>query len=210
MRGRAADDGAGVPPPPPLVPLVAGVGARRGVPVAEVLELITASCAAAGYAVRQVVALATVVAKADEPGLTGAARELGVPLRSFPAAALAAVPVPEPSAAAAAAARTPSVAEAAALLAAGPGAVLAAGKRKSPPPARATCALAVPAGRAGTAVTDSGALTAGREGAPVVPSTGTVIVMASPNPPRRGPDRRTAVAGDPAPGSATPGSKEPQ
>ncbi|MFE3886883.1 cobalamin biosynthesis protein [Streptomyces lydicus] len=212
MRGRAADGGAGVPPPPPLGPLVAGVGARRGVPVAEVLELITASCAAAGYAVRQVVALATVAAKADEPGLTGAARELGVPLRSFPAAALAAVPVPEPSAAAAAAAAagTPSVAEAAALLAAGPGAALAAGKRKSPPPARATCALAVPAGRAGPAVTDSSALTAGREGAPVVPSTGTVIVMASPNPPRRGPDRRTAVAGDPAPGSATPGSKEPQ
>ncbi|MGX1761522.1 cobalamin biosynthesis protein [Streptomyces lydicus] len=209
MRGRAADDGAGVPPPPPLAPLVAGVGARRGVPVAEVLELITASCAAAGYAVRQVVALATVAAKADEPGLTGAARELGVPLRSFPAAALAVVPVPEPSAAAAAAAGTPSVAEAAALLAAGPGAVLAAGKRKSSP-ARATCALAVPAGGAGPAVTDSGALTAGREGVPVVPSTGTVIVMASPNPPRRGPDRRTAVAGDPAPGSATPGSKEPQ
>lgn len=156
MRGRAADEAhgageaeeAGAPLPPPLVPLVAGVGARRGVPASEVLELITASCTAAGYAVRQVVSLATVAAKADEPGLTAAARELGVPLRSFPAAALAAVRVPEPSAAASAAVGTPSVAEAAALLAAGPGAALAAGKRKSPPPARATCALA------GRAVTD--------------------------------------------------------
>ncbi|MFG2832847.1 cobalamin biosynthesis protein [Streptomyces sp. NPDC048434] len=199
MRDRAADE-AGAP----AVPLVAGVGARRGVPVSEVLELITATCTAAGYAARQVVALATVAAKAAEPGLTGAARELGVPLRSFPAAALAAVRVPAPSAAAAAAAGTPSVAEAAALLAAGPGATLAVGKRKSPPPARATCALA------GPAVTDSGAFTAGREGAAAVPSAGAVIVNDLPNPPRRGPDRRTAVVGDPAPDSATPGTKEIQ
>ncbi|MGX7761795.1 cobalamin biosynthesis protein [Streptomyces angustmyceticus] len=138
--GEARAASAADAPRAPLVPLVAGLGARRGVPVSDVLELLAASCAAAGYAVGQVTALATVAAKAAEPGLTGAARELGVPLRSFPAAALAAVRVPEPSAAAAAAVGTPSVAEAAALLAAGPGAALAAGKRKS---ARATCALAV-------------------------------------------------------------------
>ncbi|WP_413252108.1 cobalamin biosynthesis protein [Streptomyces caniferus] len=208
MTSRAADEAPGAGDTgtagAPLAPLVAGVGARRGVPVSEVLELIAASCAAAGYAPHQVVALATVAAKAAEPGLTGAARALGVPLRSFPAAALAAVRVPEPSTAAAAAVGTTSVAEAAALLAAGPGAVLAAGKRKSAPPARATCALA------GPAVTDNGALTAGREGAAAVPSAGAVIVMASPNPPRRGPDRRTAVVGDPAPDSAPPGTKETQ
>ncbi|MFC9241709.1 cobalamin biosynthesis protein [Streptomyces decoyicus] len=199
MRRRADGEAGG-----PSAPLIAGVGARRGVPVSEVLELITASCAAAGYAASQVVALATVTAKAAEPGLTGAARALGVPLRSFPAEALAAVRVPEPSAAAAAAVGTPSVAEAAALLAAGPGAALVAGKRKSPPPARATCALA------GPAVTDFGALTAGREGATAVPWTAAVIVMTSPNPPRRGPDRRTGVVGDPAPESATTGTKETQ
>ena len=199
MRRRAADEAGG-----PSAPLVAGVGARRGVPVSEVLELITAACAAAGYASSQVVALATVTAKAAEPGLTGAARALGVPLRSYPAEALAAVRGPEPSAAADAAVGTPSVAEAAALLAAGPGAALVAGKRKSPPPARATCALA------GPAVTDSGALTAGREGAAAVPWTAAVIVMTSPNPPRRGPDRRTGVVGDPAPESATTGTKETQ
>ncbi|WP_063754380.1 cobalamin biosynthesis protein [Streptomyces sp. NRRL S-1813] len=199
MRRRAAEEAGD-----PSAPLVAGVGARRGVPVSEVLELVTAACAAAGYASSRVVALATVAAKAAEPGLTGAARELGVPLRSFPAEALAAVRVPEPSAAAAGAVGTPSVAEAAALLAAGPGAALVAGKRKSPPPARATCALA------GPAVTDSGALTAGREGAAALPCTGAVIVMTSPNPPRRGPDRRTGVVGDPAPESATTGTKETQ
>ncbi|MEV5128657.1 cobalamin biosynthesis protein [Streptomyces decoyicus] len=199
MKRRADGEAGG-----PSVPLVAGVGARSGVAVSEVLELITASCAAAGYAASQVVALATVAAKAAEPGLAGAARALGVPLRSFPAEALAAVRGPEPSAAAAAAVGTPSVAEAAALLAAGPGAALVAGKRKSPPPARATCALA------GPAVTDFGALTAGREGATAVSWTAAVIVMTSPNPPRRGPDRRTGVVGDPAPESATTGTKETQ
>ncbi|MFE0189979.1 cobalamin biosynthesis protein [Streptomyces sp. NPDC059008] len=154
MSRRAADRAGG-----PGAPLIAGVGASRGVPVGEVLDLITAARAAAGLTDRPVVALATVAAKAAEPGLTGAARRLGVPLLSFPAAALAAVRVPDPSPAAAAAVGTPSVAEAAALLAAGPGAELVAGKRKSAPPgrpARATCALAAPA------VTENGVLTAGR------------------------------------------------
>lgn len=200
MTRRADDDTGG-----PAAPLVAGVGASRGVPVREVLDLIRATCAAAGRADRPLTALATVAAKAAEPGLVGAARRLGVPLLAFPAAALAAVRVPAPSPAAAAAVGTPSVAEAAALLAAGPGAELVAGKRKSAPrgrPARATCALAAPA------VTESGVLTAGREGAAAAPSTGADIVMASPNPARRGPERRTAVIGDEAPDSETTGTKE--
>ncbi|WP_411146180.1 Rv2231c family pyridoxal phosphate-dependent protein CobC [Streptomyces sp. x-80] len=145
-----AEPAAGTPPatadataPPPA--LVAGVGASRGVPVAEVLDLVAATLARAGYASGGVTALATVAARAAEPGLVGAARRLGVPLRSYPAEALAAVPVPAPSSTARAAVGTPSVAEAAALLAAGPGAELLVGKRKSAPPgraARATCALA--------------------------------------------------------------------
>ncbi|WP_369356244.1 cobalamin biosynthesis protein [Streptomyces sp. cg2] len=125
--------------------LVAGVGARRGVSAAEVRELVRAALAAAGPEPGALVGLATVAAKAAEPGLLGAAREFGVPLWSFPAAELAAVRVPGPSAAVRAAVGTPSVAEAAALLAAGPGAVLVVGKRVSAPkgrPGAATCALA--------------------------------------------------------------------
>ncbi|MFF4605661.1 cobalamin biosynthesis protein [Streptomyces sp. NPDC001339] len=132
---------------PATAPLSVGVGARPGVTESEVLDLITAALTAAGCATRPIAALATVTAKAGEPGLAGAARRLGVPLRAFPAAALAAVRVPRPSAAAADAVGTPSVAEAAALLAAGPGAELVAGKRTSARPgrpARATCALAAP------------------------------------------------------------------
>lgn len=200
MRPRTADGAA-----ESVAGLVVGVGASRGVPVSEVLDLVTAALAATGCAGRPVAALATVAAKAGEPGLVGAARRLGVPLRSFPAAALAAVRVPTPSTVAAAAVGTPSVAEAAALLAAGPGAELIAGKRTSAPagrPARATCALALPA------VTRSGGLTAGREGALAAPSPGADIVMTFPNPPHRGPDRRPAVHGDKAPHGGTTGTKE--
>lgn len=62
------------------------------------------------------VEVATVDAKADEPGIVGAAARLGVPVRTYPAAALATVRVPNPSDAADGAVGTPSVAEAAALI----------------------------------------------------------------------------------------------
>ncbi|GLW13331.1 MULTISPECIES: cobalamin biosynthesis protein [Streptomyces] len=199
---RRAAGGAGAEP----LRLAAGVGARPGVPAGEVLELLGAALAAVGGGAR-IVALATVAARAAEPGLRAAAHRLGVPLLSFPAAELAAVRVPEPSAVAAAAVGTASVAEAAALLAAGPGAELVSGKRKSAPrgrPARATCALA------GPAVTDKGGRTAEREGAAEAPSRAADIVKTSSHPPRPGSSRRTAVVGGPAPDSTTTGTKETQ
>ncbi|MDT0306782.1 precorrin-3B C(17)-methyltransferase [Streptomyces sp. DSM 44917] len=119
--------------------LLVGVGASRGVGAEEVLELIAGALAQAGLAAGSVAALATAEAKAQEPGLLAAATRLGVPLRCFPSPELAAVPVPNPSAAPLAAVGTPSVAEAGALLAAGPGAQLLVPKRKS---AMATCAVA--------------------------------------------------------------------
>ncbi|WP_428836934.1 cobalamin biosynthesis protein [Streptomyces cuspidosporus] len=126
--------------------LVVGVGARHGVDMEEVAGLIGRTLAAAGLSAGGVVELATVEAKAAEPGLVAAAARFGVPLRGYGAAVLARVAVPCPSGGAAlAAVGTPSVAEAAALLAAGPGGELLVGKRKSAPPgrpARATCAVA--------------------------------------------------------------------
>ncbi|MGK5531967.1 precorrin-3B C(17)-methyltransferase [Streptomyces sp. URMC 129] len=119
--------------------LVVGVGASRGVAADEVLGLVRETLAAAGLSGRSVTALATVTAKAGEPGLNEAAERLGVTLRTYPAEELAAVPVPNPSGAPLAAVGTPSVAEAAALLGAGPGGGLVAEKRKS---AMATCAVA--------------------------------------------------------------------
>nr|WP_228792789.1 cobalamin biosynthesis protein [Nocardia cyriacigeorgica] len=61
--------------------------------------------------------LATVDRRAAEPGVRAAATEFGVPVASFTAAELAAVPVPNPSDHAMSALGIPSVAEAAALLA---------------------------------------------------------------------------------------------
>ncbi|GAA2152417.1 hypothetical protein GCM10009760_48960 [Kitasatospora kazusensis] len=119
--------------------VVVGVGAGRGVPAREVLGLVDAVLAAAGASRPDVARLATLDTKSEEPALRTVARLLGVELVGYPAAALAAVPVPHPSPAVLAAVRTPSVAEAAALLGAGDGGRLVVRKHKS---ARATAAIA--------------------------------------------------------------------
>ncbi|MCX4413122.1 Rv2231c family pyridoxal phosphate-dependent protein CobC [Streptomyces sp. NPDC053741] len=116
--------------------LVVGVGARHGVAAEEVLGLIRRTLAEAGAAAADVVALATLDTRADEPGITGAAARLGVPVRSYPAKALAQVRVPHPSAVSLTAVATGSVAEAAALM---DGGELLVPKRKS---GSATCAVA--------------------------------------------------------------------
>ena len=116
--------------------LVVGAGASRGVTAGEVLGLLDRVLAGAGLSPASVAALATVDAKADEPGLVEAARQRGWPLITHPAGTLAAIPVPTPSQAALAAVGTPSVAEAAAVASA---AELLVPKNKS---AMATIAVA--------------------------------------------------------------------
>lgn len=121
--------------------LVVGVGARRGAACDEVLGLVLDTLRDAGLSVRDVVELATVEAKAGEPGLVAAAERLGAPLRAYPAELLASVRVPGASEAALAAVGTPSVAEAAAL--AGGGELIVT-KRRSRPDGRSpavTCAV---------------------------------------------------------------------
>ncbi|MBG6065526.1 precorrin-3B C(17)-methyltransferase [Micromonospora ureilytica] len=96
--------------------LVAGVGASRGVPAAEVTELLHRVLAEAGLDPASLRCLATADIKADEAGIRSTADALGVPLVTWPATRLAAVDVPHPSEVVRAAVGTPSVAEAAALL----------------------------------------------------------------------------------------------
>ncbi|MEU6802111.1 precorrin-3B C(17)-methyltransferase [Streptomyces neyagawaensis] len=137
--GQPAGDARVVLRPPSLV---VGVGASRGAPVDEVLGLIESALRDAGLSPRSLAELATVDAKADEPGLVEAAARLGVPLVTHSAEELAAVEVPNPSDAPLAAVGTPSVAEAAALVCGGE---LLVPKRKSERadgrPAMATCAV---------------------------------------------------------------------
>ncbi|WNM43116.1 precorrin-3B C(17)-methyltransferase [Micromonospora halotolerans] len=95
--------------------LVAGVGSSRGVPAAEVIDLLRRALADAGLSPASLRCLASVDLKADEAGIRAAADAHGVPLETWPAADLAAVDVPHPSEVVRAAVGTPSVAEAAAL-----------------------------------------------------------------------------------------------
>ena len=96
--------------------LTVGAGASRGVTAAEAGKLMDQALASAGLSPRAVRWLATVDAKAREPGLIAAAAERGWAVRTATAGELAAVDVPTPSEAVRAAVGTPSVAEAAALL----------------------------------------------------------------------------------------------
>ncbi|WP_308123286.1 Rv2231c family pyridoxal phosphate-dependent protein CobC [Modestobacter marinus] len=95
--------------------ITVGVGACHEVAADEVLAAVDAVLPDGADGVT----LATLDARAAEPGLRAAARQRGWELTGHPAAALAAVPVPAPSSRVAAAVGTPSVAEAAALLGGG-------------------------------------------------------------------------------------------
>ncbi|MFJ4623555.1 precorrin-3B C(17)-methyltransferase [Streptomyces sp. NPDC088812] len=153
-RAVAAGSGEVLLRPPSLV---VGVGASRGAPAGEVLDVIEGALRDAGLSARSVAELATVDAKREEPGILGAAERLGVPVVTYSAEELAAVPVPNPSDAPLAAVGTPSVAEAAALARGG---TLLVPKRKSRRgdgrPAMATCAVVRRPGRGRLAVVGLG------------------------------------------------------
>ncbi|WP_432181977.1 precorrin-3B C(17)-methyltransferase [Streptomyces sp. NBC_00063] len=137
--------------------LVVGVGASKGAPADEVLGLVRDTLRDAGLSPLSVTRLATVDAKAGEPGIVAAAEQLGVPVVTYGAETLAAVTVPNPSDAPLDAVGTPSVAEAAALVAGGE---LLVPKRKSVradgKPAMATCAVVRTAPRGRLAVVGLG------------------------------------------------------
>lgn len=101
--------------------LIAGMGSSRGVSVDEAETLLLAALNEAGVARGSLAAIATAEIKADEPGLRLLAQRLGLPLVPHPAAALAAVQVPNPSETVRAVVGSPSVAEAAAVLGTGTG-----------------------------------------------------------------------------------------
>jgi cobalt-precorrin 5A hydrolase/precorrin-3B C17-methyltransferase len=115
--------------------LVAGIGASSGAPREEIDGLLRDALDDAHLARASIAEVATVDVKANEAGIVA----LGLPVRTYAASALARVTVPNPSAVVDDAVGTPSVAEAAALLAAGPGAELVVTKRRS---AHATVAVA--------------------------------------------------------------------
>ncbi len=123
--------------------LALGVGLERDAPAPSLLDHVARTLAAAGLARASVALAATLDLKADEPAVAA----LDLPLRTFDAATLRRVPAPNPSQIVAAAVGTPSVAEAAALAAAGDGAELVAPKRIGRRVTAAVARIAPPPGR---------------------------------------------------------------
>jgi len=105
-----------------------GIGCDRGTPVATLARALDEALARAGATYADVAAVASIDLKADEPGLLALAADQGWHIRFEPASRLAGVTVPNPSETVRRHTGTPSVAEAAALLASGPGGSSDAGR----------------------------------------------------------------------------------
>lgn len=98
--------------------LVLGLGCDRGTPLETVETAIAEALASAKLNLEQVVLLASIDKKQDEVALLQIAEKYALPMRFYPAEKLASVPVPSPSAVVMKYVGTPSVSEAAAILAA--------------------------------------------------------------------------------------------
>jgi len=121
--------------------IVAGVGCRRGASAHQVRAAIAAALDRAGLADHALDLVATAASKGGEPGISAAARLLGVPLVLVPQRDLEAQAprTASRSERVVALMGVPSVAEAAALAVGGPASRLVAAKISVGP---ATCALA--------------------------------------------------------------------
>lgn len=99
--------------------LALGLGCDRGTPAATVQQALDEALALAGAGIADIAGVASIDLKADEAGFAELARRHGWVIQFYPAAELARVEVPNPSDTVRRYTGTPSVSEAAALLAAG-------------------------------------------------------------------------------------------
>ncbi len=95
-----------------------GIGCDRGTPLATLQQALDEALALAGARLTDVVAVASIDLKADESGLLALAAQHGWALTFYSPAQLASITVPNPSETVRKYTGTPSVSEAAALLAA--------------------------------------------------------------------------------------------
>lgn len=101
--------------------LAVGIGCDRGTPLDTLQQALDGALALIGATLGDVAAVASIDLKRDEAGLVALAEIHCWDIAFYPAAQLAAVPVPHPSETVRHHTGTPSVAEAAALLSAGAG-----------------------------------------------------------------------------------------
>jgi cobalt-precorrin 5A hydrolase len=121
--------------------IVAGIGCKRGAAAADIEAAILAALARAGISATDLKAIATSKAKDSEAGIASAAAKFGVGIMAIPDAALKAAGARATTRSDRVLALTgvPSIAEAAALAAAGPSSRLIASRLVV---GMATCALA--------------------------------------------------------------------
>jgi cobalt-precorrin 5A hydrolase/precorrin-3B C17-methyltransferase len=144
-------DRAELGPGPPAVALrppslVVGVGCASDAEPAALEDLLDAALCEAALAKAAVGTVATIDRRVLHPAPTALARRLGTRLVGFSPSLLDAVPVPHPSGSVRRHVGTASVAEAAALIAAGPGAELVVAKRVGGAATLALARRAAPAG----------------------------------------------------------------
>ena len=122
--------------------IVAGIGCGRGTSSEDIVSLIFAALSNFGIARENLTAIATETSKADEHGIAGAARSLSIPVLRCPVAELGRVAdqVLKHSLRVQAIKGVPSIAEAAALVAAGSNARLLGARVAAN---KVTCAIAV-------------------------------------------------------------------
>jgi len=127
--------------------LVVGVGTTSDASENDACDAVTAALSAGGLSPLSLGALATIDRRADHPAVAAVARRWRLAVHTFDADRLDAIAVPTPSDVVARAVGTHSVAEAAALAAAGPGAELVVPKSVGD---RVTVAIARRAGPPGS------------------------------------------------------------
>ena len=103
----------------PEIRIALGLGCDRNTPLETLQQAIDQALAQSGHTRAQVAAVASITLKADEACMQQLAALQGWPMRFFTPPQLAAVPVPNPSDTVRRYTGTPSVSEAAALLAGG-------------------------------------------------------------------------------------------
>ncbi|WP_181357335.1 cobalamin biosynthesis protein [Stenomitos frigidus] len=101
----------------PLRNLWVGIGCKRGTPKVVIEQAVRTVFQTYALSEDSIAGIATLDTKADEEGLITFCRDRQLPLRYFSADVLRSVAIPSPSSAIEASVSTPSVAEAAALLA---------------------------------------------------------------------------------------------
>ena len=124
-RAREQADATVVLRPPSLV---VGLGTTSDATASDALDAVRGVLGTGGLSARSLAAVATIDRRAEHPAVSAVADAFDLAVRSFPAAELDTVVVPNPSEVVASAVGTRSVAEAAALAAAGDDAELVVAK----------------------------------------------------------------------------------